>query len=194
MEPHNHRVNAADRATRTFKNHLISGFYCTDSEWPLQLWNNLTKQALITLNLCQTSRKEPNKSAYHSFYGKRYDWNKHPMAPPGTRAVVYEAPAGRLSWGTRGVDHWYCGPAFDHYRNMRFYVPETRAYCTSASYNLFPQHCQLPTLTNQQHNKKVAQEWIESIQRLKNKPKKAAIKDLKRAIETIINDGTVPAS
>ena len=108
VEPHNHRVNAVEHAIQTFKNHIISGFCCTDSEWPLQLWNNLTQQALITLNLCRTSRKHPTKSAYHSFYGKRYDWNKHPMAPPGTRAVVYEAPAGRLSWGTRGVDGWYC--------------------------------------------------------------------------------------
>ena len=118
VEPHNHRVNAAERAIQTFKNHIISDFCCTDSEWPLQLWNNLTKQALITLNLCRTSRKHPTKSAYHSFYGKRYDWNKHPMAPPGTRAVEYEAPAGRLSRGTRGVDGWYCGPAFDHDRNI----------------------------------------------------------------------------
>ena len=68
VDPHNHRVNAAERAIQMFKNHIISGFCCTDSEWPLQLWNNLTKQALITLNLCRTSRKHPTKSAYHSFY------------------------------------------------------------------------------------------------------------------------------
>ena len=77
---------------------------------------------------------------------------------------------------------------------MKFFIPETRAYRTSASYDLFPQHCQLPTLTEQQHNKEVAQEWIESIQRLKNKPKKAAIKSLKKAIETITNGGAVPAT
>ena len=72
----------------------------------------------------------------------RYDWNNHPMGPPKTRAVVYEAPEGRTSWGTRGVDGWYCGPAFDHHRNMRFYIPETetKAYQTSASYDLFPSH------------------------------------------------------
>jgi hypothetical protein len=37
VELHNHRVNAAERAIQTFKNHLISGFCCTDSAWPLQL-------------------------------------------------------------------------------------------------------------------------------------------------------------
>ena len=167
VEPHNHKVNAAERAMQTFKGHLISGFCCTDSKWPLQLWNNLTTQALITLNLCRTSRKHPDRSAYHSFYGQCYDWNKHPMASPGTRAVVYEALESSLSWGTRGVYGWYCGPAFDHHRNMCFYVPETRDYRTSASYNLFPQHCQLPTLSEQQHNKEIAQKWIKSIQCLK---------------------------
>ena len=99
VEPHNHRVNAAERAIQTFKNHLISGMYCTDSEWPLQLWHQLTNQALITLNVCRTSRKHPQKSAYHSFHGHPYDWNKHPMAPPGTRAVVYLSPTGRPSLG-----------------------------------------------------------------------------------------------
>ena len=30
------------RAMQISKNHLISGFCCTDSEWPLQLWHQLT--------------------------------------------------------------------------------------------------------------------------------------------------------
>ena len=120
VELHNHRVNVAEREIQTFKNYLISGFCCMDSKWPLQLWNNLTRQSLMTLNLCCTSRKHPDRSACHSFYGKRYDCNKRPMAPPGTRAVVYEAPEGRVLWGTRDVNGWYCVPAFDHYRNMRF--------------------------------------------------------------------------
>ena len=46
VEPHNHRVNATERAMQSFKDHLISGFCCTDSKWPLQLSNNLTTQAL----------------------------------------------------------------------------------------------------------------------------------------------------
>ena len=94
IEPHNHRVKAAERAMQTCKKYLISGFCCADSEWPLQSWNTLTKQALITLNLCRTSRKHPSKSACHSFYWRWYGWNKHLMAQPGTRSIVYESPAG----------------------------------------------------------------------------------------------------
>ena len=99
---------------------MISGLCYTDSKWPLQLCNQLTEQGFITLNLCRTSGKHPDKSAYHSFHGHRYNWNKHPMASLGTRAVVYQPPDNRTSWGPRGVDAWYCGPAFDHYRNLIF--------------------------------------------------------------------------
>ena len=51
VEPSNHRVNAAERAIQTFKNHFISGLCSTDHDWPLQLRDQLTEQALIMLNI-----------------------------------------------------------------------------------------------------------------------------------------------
>jgi hypothetical protein len=50
VEPHNHRVNAAERAIQTFKDHFISALATTDSEFPLQLWDKLTSQVKNTLN------------------------------------------------------------------------------------------------------------------------------------------------
>ena len=97
VEPHNHRVNAAERAIQTFKSHFISGLCSTDPEWPVQLWDQLTDQALITLNLLRTSRIDPSKSAYHQYYGSTYDWNRHPLAPPGTKAIIYDNPTNRTS-------------------------------------------------------------------------------------------------
>ena len=41
---------------------------------------------------------DPTKSAYHQLNGQKYDWNAYPMAPPGTRAVIYEDPDARTSW------------------------------------------------------------------------------------------------
>ena len=128
VEPHNHRINGMERVIQTFKNHMISGLSTTDVDFPLQLWDKITKQALITLNIVQTSRINPSKSAYHQLHGHRYNWNKYPMAPPGTRAVLLVDPTTRESWGTRGIDAWYVGPSFDHYRNCIFFVPETMAY------------------------------------------------------------------
>ena len=37
VEPHNHRVNAAERAIQTFNDHFVSALATTDSEFPLQL-------------------------------------------------------------------------------------------------------------------------------------------------------------
>ena len=128
VEPNNHRVNAAERAIQTFKKHFISGLCTTDTNFPLQLWDQLTVQACITLNLIRTSRIDTCKSEYHQLNGHRYNWNKHPMAPPGTRVLLLIDPTTRSSWGTRGIDAWYIGPCFDHYRNCKFLVPETMVY------------------------------------------------------------------
>ena len=185
VEPSNHRVNAAERAIQTHKNHFISGLCTTDTDWPLQLWDQLTEQAVLTLNILRTSRIDPSKSAYHACHGHKYNWNSHPMAPPGTKAIVYEAPEGRRSWGTRGLDAWYCGPALNHYRNCEFYIPATRGYRTSGSFDLFPQHCQLPTLNEEEHAEEVMDELIGSMKKMKKKFKTKLLGKLKKAIKII---------
>ena len=164
VEPHNHRVNAAERAIQTFKNHFIRGLCTTDQDWPLQLWDQLTMQAVVTLNLVQMSRIDSSKSAYHQVHGHKFDWNRYPMAPPGTKAVIWLDPDEQTSWGTRGLDAWYCGPALDHYRNCIFYVPKTRSYRISTSFDLFPQHCMLPEFTPDQHANEVHNELVESVE------------------------------
>ena len=98
------------------------------------------------------------------------------MAPPGLRAVIYLDPDNRAAWGARGLDAWYCGPDFDHYRCCSFYVPETRAYRTPASFHLFPQHCSLSEFLPGQHATEVYNELKESIQQL-NAPNKQKISD-----------------
>ncbi len=39
VEPHNHRMNAAERAIQTFKDAFIAALATTDSDFPLQLWD-----------------------------------------------------------------------------------------------------------------------------------------------------------
>ena len=188
VEPHNHRVNAAERAIQTFKNHFIRGLCSTDTDWPLQLWHTMTEQALITLNLLRTSRIDPTKSAYHQVMGHKYDWNAHPLAPPGTKSVVYESPQQRTSWGTRGVDAWYCGPAMDHYRNCIFYLPTTRSYRTSASFDLFPQHCLLPSFTPDEHAVEVHNELFEAVQVMSKPAKKKLLTTMRKALDKLTNE------
>ncbi len=89
VEPHNHRVNAAERAIQTFKDAFISALATTDKGFPLQLWDKLTPQVINTLNMMRASQKYPTKSAYEVLYSP-YDWNCYPLAPLGCKAVVYE--------------------------------------------------------------------------------------------------------
>eukprot|EP00804_Cyclotella_cryptica_P024014 CCRYP_020050-RA/>CCRYP_020050-RA protein AED:0.24 eAED:0.19 QI:0/0/0/0.8/0.25/0/5/0/1018 len=185
VEPNNHRVNAAERAIQTFMNHFVSGLCSTDHDWPLQLWDTMTDQAITTLNLLRTSRIDPSKSAYHQLHGHRYDWNVYLLAPPGTKAIIYESPTTRTSWGNRGLDAWYCGPAFDHYCNMKFYVPSTKAKLVSGSYDLFPQHCILPTFTPEQHASEVHRELFESIQTLTKPAKRKFLKKIAKVLDIL---------
>ena len=90
VEPDNHQVNAAERAIQTFKNHFLAVLASVDAGFPLQLWCYLLVQAEMTLNMLRTSRRNPSISAYESLNGK-FDYNKNPLAPPGTKALIYEA-------------------------------------------------------------------------------------------------------
>jgi hypothetical protein len=51
LPPHNHRVNAAERAIATFKEHFISALTTVDKDCPLQLWDDFLPQVELTLNL-----------------------------------------------------------------------------------------------------------------------------------------------
>jgi len=44
VEPHNHRVNAAERAIQTFKDAFIVALAMTNCNFPLQLWDKLAPQ------------------------------------------------------------------------------------------------------------------------------------------------------
>ncbi len=114
VEPHNHCVNAAERAIQTFKDAFIAALVTTDSEFPIQLWDRLTPQVRDTLNLMRASQINPEILAYKALNGP-YDWNRYPLAPLGCKAVVYKDGDTRGLWASRGVDGWYLGPSKDHY-------------------------------------------------------------------------------
>jgi hypothetical protein len=180
VEPHNHQVNAAERAIQTFKDAFISALATTDKDFPLQLWDKLTPQIILTLNMMRALRIDPTKSAHEVMYGK-YDWNCYPLAPLGCRAVVYEDGDTRGSWVSRGVDGWYLGPSKDHYRCDMYYIPETRGYQVSGSTELFPQHCQLPDMSPHQHFRALVDEMSDDVDRQSLTPKGRRILNLLRA-------------
>jgi hypothetical protein len=170
VEPHNHRVNAAERAILTFKAAFIAALGTTDSDFPLQLWDPLTPQVEDTLNMLCALRVDPTKLAYENL-NSVYDWNRYPLAPLRCKAVVYEDGNTRGSWASHGVNAFYLGPAKDHYRCNNYYILKMRAYGVSGSTELFPQHCQLPSMTPHQHLHALTEELTKHTAQANNTPK-----------------------
>jgi hypothetical protein len=148
--PHVHRRNAAERAIRTFKNHFIAGLASTDPNFPLSLWDKLIPQAVLTLNLLRASRLNPSLSAHSQLHGT-YDYNKNPIAPPGTKVMVHVKPSVRQSWAPHAVPGWYLGTAFNHYRCHRVWLPSTRAERVCDTVTWFPTHVTMPVTSKADH-------------------------------------------
>jgi len=64
VEPNNHRVNATERATQTFKNHCIAGLCTCDVNFPTLLWCKLIRQCQDTLYMLRTSRVYPKGKGF----------------------------------------------------------------------------------------------------------------------------------
>jgi hypothetical protein len=143
VPPYSHRRNSAERAIRSFKDHLIVGLCSTDKSFPMHLWDRLLPQAVITLNMLRTSRINPKLSAATHIFGQ-YDFNRAPMAPPGTRIIAHETPSRRRTWAPHGQDGWYIGPALEHYRCYTVYTTNTRGERIVETVDFFPENFTLP--------------------------------------------------
>jgi hypothetical protein len=115
VPPYSRRRNSAEGAIRSFKDHLIAVLCSTDKSFPMHLWDRILPQAVMTLNMLRISRPNPKLSAATHIFGQ-HDYNRAPMAPPGTRIIAHETPGKRKIWAPHGQDGWYIGPALEHYR------------------------------------------------------------------------------
>ena len=138
-----HCRNAAKQAICTFKNHFIAGLCSTDPKFPMALWCRLLQQVEITINLLRPSHINPKVSAYNQLFGI-FDYNKTPIAPPGTHVLAYEDTQKRQSWGTHGRDGWYIAPAMEAYQCYKVYTNDTRAIITSNQVQWFPTKVKMP--------------------------------------------------
>jgi hypothetical protein len=135
--PHIHRQNNAERAIQTFKNHFIAGICSVDPIFSLKLWDKLLPQATNTLNLLRKSRINPRMSAYAQLNG-HFDFNRTPLAPPGTRVIAHEKPDQRASWDPHGLDGYYLGSALDHYLCYQVHIKKTKGNRIVDTVEFFP--------------------------------------------------------
>jgi hypothetical protein len=144
--PNDHRINAAERAIRTSKNHLGAGWFSVDDKFPMHLWDKTCQQAELTLNILRGSRINPKLSAWEQIHG-RYDFNKCPIAPPGIKVLAHEKPDNRATWSPHAFTAWYVGPALQHYRCYTVWATETRQLRIVNQLKWFPQKIAMPIAT-----------------------------------------------
>lgn len=126
VAPGNHRTLHAERDIRTWKNHFIATRAGTDPSFPKDMWDELLDQVDLTLNLLRSSGVD-SKSAWDYTCGP-YDYTANPIGPAGAKVLVYESPTLRKTFDNHGVEAFYLGPAWDHYRCFRVFVPSTGAF------------------------------------------------------------------
>eukprot|EP00804_Cyclotella_cryptica_P013964 CCRYP_002495-RA/>CCRYP_002495-RA protein AED:0.17 eAED:0.08 QI:0/0/0/1/1/1/3/0/1003 len=169
VNPDDHRVNAAERAIQTWKEHWLSGMGTLDPTCPIQLWCQFIEQGQDTLNLLRVSRVNPKLSAYAVLDGQ-FNFDKTPLAPVGTRALILLDPNSRKTWQSHALDAWYVGPAKNHYRNYRFFIPTTKGYRISGSAKFFPKHTKMPAIEPGDTARLAAQDLITAIKTLSTAP------------------------
>jgi hypothetical protein len=132
-------------------NKIIQGsFNCsTDKAFPMHLWDRLLPQAVITLNMLHISRISPKLSASTHIDG-HYDYNRAPMAPPGTIIIAHETPNRRRTWAPHGQDGWYIGPALEHYRGYTIYITNTRRERVVETVEFPPTEVPLPVTSSKE--------------------------------------------
>lgn len=159
VPPQNHRANAAERAIQTFKTHFKSGLSTVDSNFPIAEWDRLLDQAILTLNLLQSSRINPKLSAYAQLYGQ-FDFNATPIAPPGTKVIIHKKPESRASWDLNGQEGWYIGRSPQHYRCVKCYIPTSHAEVNSDTVVFVPEKINFPAVTTEDFLRQAAQDII----------------------------------
>jgi hypothetical protein len=155
VPPHVHRCNAAERAIHTSKSHLLTCLATCDPDFPIAEWDRLLFQAELTLNLLRSSRVNPQLSAYAYLHGN-FDFNKTPLAPPGTQVLVHLKPDQRPSWAYHGEDGWYVGPSMHHYRCVQCFMPTTSRVRDVDTVKCFLATIPFPTISTKDYLKQAA--------------------------------------
>lgn len=145
VPPSTHRRNRAERAIQAWKNHFISINSTVHPSCPASAWEEFLGQAELTLNHLRPFGPDPKKSAYDGIHGHQHDFHGHPIAPCGTKVLIYETPAARAAWAAHGVPGFYTGPAMQgHYRCYNVLVASTLAMRVSDSLAWFPEPFHMP--------------------------------------------------
>ena len=105
--------NAAKSSIQTWSKHFHTGIATCSPELPATKSDLLMTQCDTTLNILCYFQQQTKLSAYTCLHG-RYNFNRSPMAPPGTKVVFHKTLDQRTIWGQHGVQVSYIVPITKH--------------------------------------------------------------------------------
>jgi hypothetical protein len=146
VPPDNHRRNLVERAIQTFKNHFKAIIQGVDDSFPMNMWDKLLPQTILTLNLLQHLNVVPTISAYQYVRGP-FEYNTMPLTPLGCAVQMHEAPTKRATWAENAVDGWYIQTSPEHYRCHIIYAKQTRSTRISDTVWFKHKYITQPTVT-----------------------------------------------
>ena len=121
-----------------------------DKDFRMALWCKLLPQLELTLAYLRAYLPDPNISSYKGIFGRNFDFLAHPISPPGTKVIILDPVNTRESWAPHGLTRFYLGPALDHYKSFRVYVPSTNGIRVLDSLSWHPEKLKLPGSTKEE--------------------------------------------
>jgi hypothetical protein len=109
---------------------MRTGFHV---ECPHILLDKCLMQMEMTFDIIHSFEYDSSISAYHGINGETFDFMRHPIAPAGSKVLTWNSPDNRRSWDDHGFPDVYLGPALQHFRAFRIWVPQTSALRVSAT-------------------------------------------------------------
>ena len=137
-----HQHNAAEQGIQTFKSHFISILAGISDDFPINQWNKLIPQTVLTLNLLHQFNVTPNVSAYAYHHGT-FNYNRMPLAPMGCAVQFHIKQGRRKTWDENSSNRWYLQTSPEHYRSHCL-CQEYKAH-SNYRYNLFQTQVSHPT-------------------------------------------------
>ena len=130
-----HHACAFSPAISTWTKAIKKGHFAT--------WPGLTEEVVqkyytpddeISLGYMKAKKRSSNRTPqrtvsdpdpYLPDLEPKFDFLRTPLAPPGTRAIIYVPTPNRRTFEFNGKTGWYVGPTLRKYKHCTFYIPST---------------------------------------------------------------------
>ncbi|KAL7477330.1 hypothetical protein ACHAW6_003139 [Cyclotella cf. meneghiniana] len=101
--PDIHQHNHVECTIQTFKGHFIAILSNVDNLFPINKWDSLLLQAVLTLNLLQNSNIVPKTSIY-AYHCVPFNYDRMPLAPLGCAVQFHIKPSHCCTLGEKSIN------------------------------------------------------------------------------------------